>query len=162
MSCERVFQPELRGKPGVVLSNNDGCAIARSQEAKDMGIKMGTPFFEMESLVKEGKMWWRSSNYSLYQDMMRRITAIVSDLWPEMEIYSIDESFCDLKLFRGHDLSSMALVLRQRILQYTGIPVCIGIGPTRTLAKVANRIAKKSLRSWAFIISMMRKSGSSV
>jgi DNA polymerase V len=143
VSCERVFQPELRGKPGVVLSNNDGCAIARSQEAKDMGIKMGTPFFELEKLVIEGKLWWRSSNYSLYQDMMRRITAIVGEHWPEIEIYSIDESFCDLKMFKNHDLEKMARELRGKILQYTGVPVCIGIGPTRTLAKVANRIAKK-------------------
>jgi DNA polymerase V len=146
VSCERVFQPELRGKPGVVLSNNDGCAIARSQEAKDLGIKMGTPFFEIEKLVNEGKMWWRSSNYSLYQDMMRRITAIVGEQWPEIEIYSIDESFCDLRMFKGHDLEGMGKALRDRILKYTGIPVCVGIGPTRTLAKVANRIAKKKFK----------------
>ena len=111
-----------------------------------MGIKMGTPFFEMEQLVKDGKMWWRSSNYSLYQDMMRRITGIVGELWPEIEIYSIDESFCDLRLFKGHDLERMGRNLRQRILQYTGIPVCVGIGPSRTLAKVANRIAKKKCK----------------
>src|SRR5471030_1443561 len=103
VSCERVFQPKLRNQPGVVLSNNDGCAIARSQEARDMGVKMGTPFFALQQLVDDGKMWWRSSNYSLYQDMMRRITAIVGEQWPEIEIYSIDESFCDLKAFKGHD-----------------------------------------------------------
>lgn len=147
VSCERAFQPELRNKAGVVLSNNDGCAIARSQEAKDMGIKMGAPYFELQKLVDEGKLWWRSSNYTLYQDMMRRVTAIVCELWPEMEIYSIDESFCDLKLFKKHDLEAMAIELRQRILQYTGIPVCIGIAPTRTLAKVANRIAKKYFKA---------------
>lgn len=143
VSCERAFQPELRGLPGVVLSNNDGCAIARSQEAKDLGIKMGTPFFEIEELQKNGKIWWRSSNYSLYQDMMRRVTAIVGEMWPEIEIYSIDESFCDLRLFSRFDIGFMAQTLRQRIFQCTGIPVCIGIGKTRTLAKVANRIAKK-------------------
>jgi DNA polymerase V len=143
VSCERAFQPELRGLPGVVLSNNDGCAIARSQEAKDLGIKMGTPFFEIEELQKKGEIWWRSSNYSLYQDMMRRVTAIVGEMWPEIEIYSIDESFCDVRMFSRFDLDVMATTLRQRILQYTGIPVCIGIGKTRTLAKVANRIAKK-------------------
>lgn len=143
VSCERVFQPELRNKPGVVLSNNDGCAIARSQEAKDMGIKMGTPYFEIEKYQKEGKIWWRSSNYTLYQDMMRRITAIVGEMWPEIEIYSIDESFCDLRMFKNHDLQSMGITLRQRIFQFTGVPVCIGIAPTRTLAKVANRTAKK-------------------
>lgn len=147
VSCERVFQPELRDKAGVVLSNNDGFAIARSQEAKDMGIKMGAPFFEIEKLVKEGKLWWRSSNYSLYQDIMRRVTGIVREIWPEMEIYSIDESFCDLKMFKRFDLERMAIELRQRILQYTGIPVCIGIGKTRTLAKVANCIAKKYFKA---------------
>jgi DNA polymerase V len=143
VSCERVFQPELRGKAGVVLSNNDGCAIARSQEAKDLGVKMGTPYFELEKLVQEGKLWFRSSNYTLYQDMMRRVTGIVCEMWPEMEIYSIDESFVDLNMFHAHDLEAMANLLRERILQQTGIPVCIGIAPTRTLAKVANRCAKK-------------------
>jgi DNA polymerase V len=143
VSCERVFQPELRGKAGVVLSNNDGCAIARSQEAKDLGVKMGTPYFELEKLVEEGKLWFRSSNYTLYQDMMRRVTGIVCEMWPEMEIYSIDESFVDLAMFHAHDLEAMAVELRERILQQTGIPVCIGVGPTRTLAKVANRTAKK-------------------
>jgi len=143
VSCERVFQPELRGKAGVVLSNNDGCAIARSEEAKELGVKMGTPFFMIEPLAKEGKIWWRSSNYSLYQDMMRRITAIIGEFWPEIEIYSIDESFCSLHLFKGFDLYEMAIQIRTKVLQYTGVPVCVGIGPTRTLAKAANRIAKK-------------------
>jgi DNA polymerase V len=147
VSCERVFQPELRGKAGVVLSNNDGCAIARSQEAKDLGVKMGTPYFELEKLVEQGKLWFRSSNYTLYQDMMRRVTGIVREMWPEMEIYSIDESFVDLAMFHAHDLEAMAIELRQRILQQTGIPVCIGIAPTRTLAKVANRTAKKYFKA---------------
>lgn len=142
-----MFQPQLRGKAGVVLSNNDGCAIARSQEAKDIGVKMGTPFFELEQLVNEGKLWWRSSNYTLYQDMMRRVTAIVGEMWPEIEIYSIDESFADLHMFDRYSLEVMAIELRERILQFTGIPVCIGIGPTKTLAKVANRTAKKHFAS---------------
>jgi DNA polymerase V len=146
VSCERVFQPELRGKAGVVLSNNDGCAIARSQEAKDLGIKMGAPFFEIEKLVKEGKLWWRSSNYTLYQDMMRRVTRIIEAQWPEMEIYSIDESFVDLKMYDRFNLEQMALELRSEILECTGIPVCIGIGPTKTLAKAANRTAKKHFK----------------
>ncbi|MBL4675832.1 MAG: Y-family DNA polymerase [Mucilaginibacter sp.] len=147
VSCERVFQPELRNKAGVVLSNNDGCAIARSQEAKDLGVKMGTPYFELEKLVEQGKLWFRSSNYTLYQDMMRRVTGIVCEMWPEMEIYSIDESFVDLSMFHAHDLEDMATLLRKRILQQTGIPVCVGIAPTRTLAKVANRIAKKHFKA---------------
>ncbi len=150
-----MFQPELRDKAGVVLSNNDGCAIARSQEAKDLGVKMGTPFFELEQLVNEGKLWWRSSNYSLYQDMMRRVTFIIREMWPEIEIYSIDESFCDLAMFRERfDLREQALEVRRRILQYTGIPVCVGIGPTKTLAKAANRTAKKHFKeTGVYIIS---------
>jgi DNA polymerase V len=152
VSCERVFQPKLRNKPGVVLSNNDGCTIARSQEAKDMGIKMGTPFFQIEAMQKEGKLWWRSSNYALYQDMMRRITYIVAQCWPEIEVYSIDESFCDLKAFTRFDLHAMAIELKRRIAQYTGVPVCIGIGPTRTLAKAANRVAKKHTADGVFMV----------
>jgi DNA polymerase V len=146
VSCERVFQPWLRLKPGVVLSNNDGCAIARSQEAKDLGIKMGAPFFELEPMVKAGKIWVRSSNYTLYQDMMRRVTHIIQEMWPEMEIYSIDESFCDVSMYDRFSLELMAIELRERILQFTGIPVCIGIGETKTLAKAANRTAKKHFK----------------
>jgi DNA polymerase V len=152
VSCERVFQPELRHKAGVVLSNNDGCAIARSQEAKDMGIKMGTPCFQIQALQQEGQIWWRSSNYALYQDMMRRITAITGDCWPEIEVYSIDESFCDLKAFSGNEIEAMATGLRQRITQFIGIPVSIGIGPTRTLAKAANRVAKQHFSEGVFMI----------
>ena len=153
VSCERVFQPQLRGKAGVILSNNDGCAIARSQEAKDLGVKMGAPFFQIENLQKEGKIWWRSSNYPLYQDMMRRITFIIGQYWPEIEVYSIDESFCDLRSFSTNNLENMAIVLREKLFQYTGIPVCIGIGPTRTLAKAANKTAKKHIASGVFIIN---------
>lgn len=147
VSCERVFQPKLRDKAGVVLSNNDGCAIARSQEAKDLGVKMGHAYFELEKMFAKGELWFRSSNYTLYQDFMRRVTGIVCEMWPEMEIYSIDESFTDLKMFHAFNLESMAIELRERILQYTGVPVCIGIAPTRTLAKVANRTAKKYFKS---------------
>lgn len=146
VSCERVFQPFLNNHAGCVLSNNDGCAIARSQEAKDLGIKMGTPFFEIRELQEQGKIWWRSSNYPLYQEMMRRVTAIITEQWPEIEIYSIDECFCYVADYKLHDLERMARQLRKRIYQYTGIPVCVGIGPTKTLAKVANRIAKKQYK----------------
>lgn len=148
VSAERVFQPELRDKAGCVLSNNDGCAISRSNEAKEeLGIKMGTPFFLMREKQQNGQLWWRSSNYTLYQDMMRRITAIVRDTFPDQEIYSIDECYCDLTTFKCHDLEQVALKLRQRIFQYTGVPVCIGIGATKTLAKIANKIAKKKHRN---------------
>ncbi|TCC99937.1 Y-family DNA polymerase [Pedobacter psychroterrae] len=144
VSAERVFQPELRDKAGCVLSNNDGCAISRSNEAKEqLGIRMGTPFFMMREQHTSGKLWWRSSNYTLYQDMMRRITQIVRDTFPDQEIYSIDECFCDLATFKHHDLEQVAIDLRRKILQYTGVPVCIGIGATKTLAKIANKLAKK-------------------
>ncbi len=148
VSAERVFQPELRGKAGCVLSNNDGCAISRSNEAKEvLGIKMGTPYFEMREQQESGVLWWRSSNYTLYQDMMRRITAIVRKTFPDQEIYSIDECFCDLQGYKYHNLQQLAEELRARILQYTGVPVCIGIGATKTLAKLANKIAKKQHRA---------------
>ncbi|MCX2480716.1 Y-family DNA polymerase [Pedobacter sp. MC2016-15] len=143
VSAERVFQPALRGRPGCVLSNNDGCAISRSNEAKEIGIKMGTPYFAMQEQQQLGEIWWRSSNYTLYQDMMRRITGIVRDTFPDQEIYSIDECYCDLSSFAYHDIEKQAILLRSKILQYTGVPVCIGIGATKTLAKIANKIAKK-------------------
>jgi DNA polymerase V len=144
VSAERVFQPALRDRAGCVLSNNDGCAISRSNEAKEeLKIRMGTPFFMMREHHENGQLWWRSSNYTLYQDMMRRITQIVRDTFPDQEIYSIDECFCDLATFKHHDLEQIAVDLRQRILQYTGVPVCIGIGRTKTLAKIANKVAKK-------------------
>ncbi|MEJ2880970.1 Y-family DNA polymerase [Pedobacter sp. GR22-6] len=145
VSAERVFQPALRNRAGCVLSNNDGCAISRSNEAKEqLGIRMGTPFFMMREQHESGKLWWRSSNYTLYQDMMRRITQIVRDSFPDQEIYSIDECFCDLTGHKYADLEQEAIALRARILQYTGVPVCIGIGSTRTLAKIANKLAKKN------------------
>lgn len=147
VSAERVFQPELRDKPGCVLSNNDGCAISRSNEAKEhLGIKMGAPYFMMREKYPNGELWWRSSNYTLYQDMMRRITKIVRRSFPNQEIYSIDECFCDLTGYMPGKLEVDALKLRERILKWTGVPVCIGIGPTRTLAKLANRIAKKQFK----------------
>lgn len=145
VSAERVFQPALRDRAGCVLSNNDGCAISRSNEAKEeLGIRMGTPFFMMREQHESGALWWRSSNYTLYQDMMRRITQIVRDSFPDQEIYSIDECFCDLTGHRYANLEKEAIELRARILQYTGVPVCIGIGRTRTLAKIANKLAKKN------------------
>lgn len=143
VSAERVFQPKLRGRAGCVLSNNDGCAISRSNEAKAMGLKMGTPYFEMQEKQEQGLIWWRSSNYTLYQDMMRRITGIVKDTFPDQEIYSIDECYCDLATFKCHNLEKIAIDLRAKIFKYTGVPVCIGLGATKTLSKIANKIAKK-------------------
>lgn len=154
VSAERVFQPELRGRAGCVLSNNDGCAISRSNEAKEkLGIRMGTPFFMMREQQESGELWWRSSNYTLYQDMMRRITQIVRDTFPDQEIYSIDECFCDLSTFKHHDLAQVAAELRAKILQYVGVPVCIGIAATKTLAKVANKLAKKHSTNGVYLIN---------
>lgn len=141
VSCERAFQPRLQGRAGVVLSNNDGCAIARSQEAKDLGIRMGHPYFQLRETHPQ--VWVRSSNYPLYQDMMHRVTAIIRRYFPEQEIYSIDECFCDLSGYDLLDPKALAIRLRAEILRCTGIPVCIGVARTKTLAKIANRLAKK-------------------
>lgn len=144
VSCERAFQPDLQNRAGVVLSNNDGCAIARSQEAKDLGIKMGAPYFELKETHKD--VWVRSSNYPLYQDMMHRVTAIIRKYFPDQEIYSIDECFCDLSGYDYLNPEQLAIDLRAELLQCTGIPVCIGVARTKTLSKIANRIAKKKYK----------------
>jgi len=127
-----------------VLSNNDGCAIARSQEAKDKGIKMGEPYFQMKETHKD--VWVRSSNYPLYHDIMLRVTSIIRRYFPDQEIYSIDECFCDLSGYEYMDPEELALQLRAELLQCTGIPVCIGVARTKTLSKIANRIAKKKYK----------------
>lgn len=140
-SCEQLFQPELRGKPLVVLSNNDGCAIARSAEAKALGIRMGHPAHELNGLVRDHGLQMRSANFSLYGDMSARVVAILRDQAPRVEVYSIDESFLDLS--GVGDRMVFCTQLRARIHRWTGIPNCIGIGPTKTLAKLANKVAKK-------------------
>jgi DNA polymerase V len=140
-SCERVFDPKLRGRPVVVLSNNDGCVVARSNEAKALGIEMGAPWhLHKEKFARDGVIV-RSSNYTLYGDMSRRVMRIVAGFTPNMEIYSIDEAFLALGGLR--DLQAHARRLRATLLQWTGLPVSIGIAPTKVLAKVANRLAKK-------------------
>lgn len=141
-SCERVFQPELRGKPVVVLSNNDGCVIARSNEAKALGIGMGEPWHICRKRMDTQGVVVRSSNYTLYGDMSARVMRVVAGFTPHLEIYSIDEAFLALGGFE-HVLVRHARELRRTVLQWTGIPVSIGIAPTKTLAKVANRRAKK-------------------
>lgn len=141
VSCERVFHPELKNVPVVVLSNNDGCIVARSNEAKAMGIKMGTPFFKVRDLVEGGKLFVRSGNLTLYGDMSRRVMNIVRRAAPRIEIYSIDECFIDLD---GMDnLERFGRALSARVEKWTGIPVSVGIAPTKTLAKMATRFAKK-------------------
>lgn len=140
-SCERVFDPSLHGRPVVVLSNNDGCVIARTAEAKALGVPMGAPWFQIrESYLKAGGRV-RSANFALYGDMSRRVNAVY-DLWAdEVEVYSIDESFLDLTL--APDPAAHARAMRAAVLRWTGIPTCVGLGPTRTLAKAANHLAKK-------------------
>ena len=144
-SCERVFQPWLQNRPLVVLSNNDGCAIARSDEAKALGIKMGAPWFKIRHLEEEAGLVALSANFALYGDMSDRMMTLAAGLGQNQEVYSIDESFVDLSGIRG-DLVRRARTIRQRIHQWIGIPTCIGIAPTKTLAKLANAIAKSAER----------------
>ncbi|OWP61707.1 hypothetical protein CDA63_17960 [Hymenobacter amundsenii] len=145
VSCERVFQPRLEGRPVVVLSNNDGNVVSRSAEAKQLGIPMGAPFFEVRDLLRRHQGHVLSSNYPLYGDMSRRVMARLADHVPGVEVYSIDEAFLDLHgltTFCG-TLDARAHRIRQDVLACTGIPTCVGLGPIKTLAKVANRLAKK-------------------
>lgn len=146
VSCERVFRPDLRDRPVVVLSNNDGCAIARSNEAKAIGIKMGAPWFQIEKLQDELGLVGLSANFPLYADMSDRMMSLAAGLGHRQEIYSIDESFVDMTGIRG-DLTERSHKVRSRILQWTGLPTCIGLGPTKTLAKLANHIAKTAERN---------------
>ena len=146
VSCERVFDPSLEGKPVVVLSNNDGIIIARSQEAKDLGIAMGTPAFRIKDWIESGKVTAFSSNYALYGDMSNRMMRIFADFTPAVEVYSIDEAFLDFRGMEVRDWKGLGKTIRQRVRRYIGIPVGIGFGPTKTLAKIANRIAKKLMR----------------
>ncbi len=143
VSCERAFQPELEGKPVVVLSNNDGCVVARSNESKAMGIKMGTPFFKIKNLVDSGHLQVRSSNYSLYGDLSSRVMSILASAVPKIEIYSIDEAYLIVDGINENDLRVLCFELVRRVRQWVGIPVSIGIASTKTLAKVANHFAKK-------------------
>jgi DNA polymerase V len=146
-SCERVFNPELRGKPIVVLSNNDGMIIARSDEAKALGIPMGSPLFKNEEIIKKHGVKVFSSNYALYGDMSHRVMSTLELFSPDVEIYSIDEAFLNLRGFEHYDLSAYAEEISGTVKQWTGIPVSIGIAATKTLAKIANRYAKKNKES---------------
>jgi len=141
-SCERVFDPSLEGKPVVILSNNDGCIIARSNEAKALGVEMGTPYFKARGLLEHHGVRVLSSNYTLYGDMSARVVSVLADMVPAMEVYSIDESFLDLAGIP--DVDGFARRLKAKVKQWTGIPCCIGLGQTKTLAKLANRLAKKA------------------
>ena len=144
VSCERVFNPKLENKPVLVLSNNDGCAISRSNEAKELGIKMGTPWFKFKEFAKQANVTALSSNYTLYLDMSHRVMTLLSKFSPDQEIYSVDESFLDLTSFKSKDLIKYGQQIKTKIKQWTGLPVSIGIGSTKTLSKLANHIAKKN------------------
>ena len=149
-SCERVFQPKLEKKPIVVLSNNDGCVIARSNEAKALGIKMGAPAFKMKAIFDENNVHVFSSNFALYGDMSHRVMQILLQKSPAIEIYSIDEAFLDFSgIIKPNQFS---IELRKTIKQWTGIPVSVGVAPTKTLAKVANYVAKKHKKNGVFVL----------
>ena len=145
VSCERVFAPRLEKQPVVVLSNNDGCIVARSNEAKAMGIPMGAPYFKVQNLLKHERVEVLSSNYDLYGNMARRVVDTIQTLVPDMEVYSVDEQFLDFSSLPAQDLRELARQLRARVLRHTGIPTSVGLARTKTLAKLANRLAKKSL-----------------
>ena len=147
VSCERVFQPRLEGRPVVVLSNNDGCLISRSAEAKALGLLMGDPYFQVKPLLEQHDVAVFSSNYALYGDMSRRVMWYLQQVAPEVEIYSIDEAFLKLhgmERFLVDSLDTFARQVRANVLTRTGIPTCVGVAPTKTLAKLANRLAKKN------------------
>ena len=143
VSCERLFNPRIRKKPVVVLSNNDGCIISRSNEAKALGIKMGEPYFKAKDIIIKNKVEVFSSNYSLYGDLSRRVMRTLKRFNTEIEVYSIDEAFIDLSNFLDSEVEKVGREIRQTVLQWTGIPTSIGIAKTKTLSKVANHIAKK-------------------
>jgi DNA polymerase V len=143
VSVERVFRPDLIGRPVAVLSNNDGCIVARSQEVKDLGVKMGVPLFQIQHLVKQYNIQLFSSNYSLYADMSARVMATLEEFAPSLEVYSIDEAFLELTGVCHQDPIAYGQRIRKAVFRSTGIPVCVGMGPTKTLAKLANFAAKK-------------------
>jgi DNA polymerase V len=140
-SCERVFQPQFRNSPIAILSNNDGCVIARSDEAKNIGLPMGAPAFKYKAFFKEHQIQVFSSNYPLYGDMSSRVMSILKQFSPNVEIYSIDEAFMQLNAL--DDFNTLGHNMRNQVLQWTGLPTCVGIAPTKALSKVANKIARK-------------------
>ena len=146
VSCERVFNPKLEGRPTIVLSSNDGCAIARSGEAKDLGVKMAQPLFQIADLVKQHDIQVLSANFHLYSDMSNRVVQVLADTAPSIQKYSIDECFLDITGM-NEDLTEFGRMVQAKVVKWTGIPVGVGIAETKTLAKLANRIAKESKKS---------------
>ena len=143
VSCERLFNPKIQNKPVVVLSNNDGCVISRSNEAKALGIRMGEPYFKVKELIKRNNVHIFSSNYALYGDLSRRVMKVLKTFSTNVEIYSIDEAFIDLSFLKEEDVENYGKEIRKKVLRWTGIPTSVGISTTKTLSKVANHIAKK-------------------
>jgi DNA polymerase V len=143
-SCERVFQPKLDGNPVIVLSNNDGCVVARSEEAKALGVAMGVPAFQIRHLIRRHDVQVFSSNYALYGDMSRRVMDTLVQFSPNVEVYSIDEAFLSLSGFTSRSLTEYGCTIRATVKRWTGIPVSVGIAETKTLAKVAVRVAKRT------------------
>ena len=154
VSCERLFNPRIRKKPVVVLSNNDGCIISRSNEAKALGIKMGEPYFKAKDIIIKNKVEVFSSNYSLYGDLSRRVMRTLKRFNTEIEVYSIDEAFIDLSNFPDQDIEKVGKEIRETVLKWTGIPTSIGIAKTKTLSKVANHIAKKKISGVTSLIGI--------
>ena len=139
VSCERLFRPDLWNKPVAVLSNNDGCLVSRSQEVKDLGIKMAVPAFQVQQQINKHQVQLFSSNYALYADISSRVMSLLSEFAPDIEIYSIDEAFLDLTDICNNNAVAYALDIKKRIWRKTGIPVCVGMGPNKTLAKLIRR-----------------------
>lgn len=157
VSCERIFNPKLENKPVIVLSNNDGCCVARSNEAKKLGIKMGEPFFKVKELVAKNNIQVFSSNYELYGDVSNRVVQTLFTFTPDIEVYSIDEAFLNLKNLDIPDYYSKGLEIRERILKWVGVPVSVGIAPSKTLCKIANEIVKKN-KDYKGVMSLINKS----
>jgi len=154
VSCERLFNPKIRKKPVVVLSNNDGCIISRSNEAKLLGIKMGEPYFKAKDIINRNNVQVFSSNYSLYGDLSRRVMRTLKRFNSDIEVYSIDEAFMDLSNFPDKEVEKVGKEIRNTVLQWTGIPTSIGVAKTKTLSKVANHIAKKKLSGVTSLIGI--------
>jgi len=151
VSCERLFNPKIQNVPVVVLSNNDGCVISRSTEAKNLGIRMGEPYFKVKDLVKKNNVQIFSSNYALYGDLSRRVMKVLKGFTDKIEIYSIDEAFLDLSHIKDEQVEEYGKQIRERVLKWTGIPTSVGISNTKTLSKVANHIAKKNKAGVIFL-----------
>ena len=158
VSCERLFNPKINNKPVVVLSNNDGCVISRSTEAKKIGIKMGEPYFKVKELVKRNNVYIFSSNYALYGDISRRVMKTLKSFSDKIEIYSIDEAFVDLSHVEEKEVENYGKEIKKRILKWTGIPTSVGISNTKTLSKIANHIAKNNKTGVTYLKENIDKS----